>query len=149
MDIRQMMVSDTGPVYRITCESLDQYFIPDVFSFFMMQWPAGQLVARDQLGKVVGYITGSRLGEGRVSIALFAVHPESRGLGVGSELLAAFRQRAAMEGARAIQLEVRSTNASAIRFYEKRGLRVSETLPEFYNDGGNGVRMIGPVRLNS
>jgi ribosomal protein S18 acetylase RimI-like enzyme len=47
-----------------------------------------------------------------------------------------------MEGYSMMQLEVRTTNASAIRFYEKQGFRISETLPNFYSNGGSAYRMV-------
>lgn len=47
-----------------------------------------------------------------------------------------------MDGYSIIQLEVRTSNLLAKRFYEKRGFRVTERLCGFYNDGGDGYRMV-------
>lgn len=146
--IRQMTESDVPAVFSITCESMDQYFSPEVFSYFRIQWPAGQLVYCDMLGNVRGYISGARLDRGRVSISLFAVDEKIRNTGAGSELLAFFRQRAAMEGFATIQLEVRPANTVAVEFYEKRGFMKTEFMRFFYNDGGDAIRMIGPVLMN-
>ena len=43
---------------------------------------------------------------------------------------------------RAVQLEVKSSNLGAIRFYERRGFIRAEELPGFYNDGSDGIRMV-------
>ena len=47
-----------------------------------------------------------------------------------------------MNGIGTIQLEVRTINENAIRFYKHLGFSVSEFLPSFYNDGGDGYRMV-------
>lgn len=148
MLIRNMIAGDADPVHRLLCASMDEYFAPEVITYFLYQWPNGQLVSTDPIGRINGYIAGSRLSEGKVSVALFAVRSDCRDIGIGSALLSCYRQRALMEGARSIQLEVRVTNMNAIRFYEKRGFMRTEILPHFYNDGGDAVRMIAPVMPN-
>lgn len=148
MEIRTLQEYDEDAAYAVICASLDEYFVPEIVSYFRLQWPTGQLIACDPFGHIVGYLAGSRLQNGRASIALFAVEPGLQHRGVGSQLLAAFRQRAMMEGYRAIQLEVRTTNAGAVAFYQRRGFMPVENLPDFYKDHGNAVRMIGPCVPN-
>ncbi len=48
-----------------------------------------------------------------------------------------------------MQLEVRKENEAAIRFYKARGFIIAEDLPVFYNNGGDGIRMIGATIQNS
>lgn len=149
MIVRQMSEEDLPRVYAIALSSLDEYYLPEIFSFFLNQWPSGQLVACSVTGKVIGFICGSRLGPDRVGIALLAVEREGRCRGAGSELLAALRKRAVAEGAYTVQLEVRKENEAAIRFYKARGFIITEDLPVFYNNGGDGIRMIGATVQNS
>jgi [ribosomal protein S18]-alanine N-acetyltransferase len=144
-----MMPEDIGEVYKITCASLDQYFDPNVFTFFRMQWPRGQLVASDACGRIIGYIIGSRLDGGRASIAMFAVSDMHRSKGVGSRLLSAFRARAVSEGMMTMVLEVRSNNQRAMDFYKRHGFMVVEFLPSFYTDCGDAVRMSAPTILGN
>jgi Acetyltransferases len=146
--IRRMKSSDIDSVYNIACLSLDEYYLPEVFSFFMEEWPSGQLVSYDPVGNVTGFICGSQLTSEKVSILMFAVNPRYRKRGIGSELLREFRMVASMERKRIIQLEVRPSNANALSFYEKKGFHISEQLPNFYNNGGNALRMVSFV-LNS
>ena len=140
--IRQAGEWDAEKVFSIINGNLDDYFSPDVINFFRMQWPTGQFIAEDFLGNPVGAICGSRLDGGRASISLFAVSAGQRGRGIGTQLLEAFRRRCLMEGMSTIQLEVRTTNTNAIRFYERHGFVRTEHLPHFYNDGGDGYRMV-------
>lgn len=143
--IRQSGPNDIEKVFSIVNGNLDDYFSPDVINFFMMQWPGGQFIAEDVFGNPLGAICGSRLDGGRAAISLFAVSSTHRRTGIGTQLLESFRRRCMMDGYSTIQLEVRTTNLSAIRFYEKHGFVKTENLPHFYNDGGDGFRMISRV----
>lgn len=140
--IRLAGTRDSERVFSLMNTNLDDYFAPEVINYFQMQWPNGQLVADDFTGRTVGAICGARLDGGRASIALFAVDSDHRHSGVGSQLLDHFKTRCMMEGMSLIQLEVRTTNKGAIRFYEMRGFTITEHLHSFYNDGGDGYRMV-------
>ena len=145
MEIRKMRPEDSSRAYALICESLDSYFVPSIVDYFMKQWPGGQIVATDFTGDIIGYMAGSRLSGGRVSIALFCVKRGFRGQGIGSGMLDRFRRSAMMDGARSIQLEVRETNSEAISFYRRRGFMPVERLEHFYEDGGTGIRMVANV----
>ena len=140
--IRQTVPADAGAVLALVNNNLDDFFHPDIVDFFLMQWPTGQFIATDFLNRPLGVLVGSRLSRGRASISLLAVNHDVRSMGIGTQLLTYFRRRCMMEGYSMMQLEVRTTNASAIRFYEKHGFRVSENLLNFYSNGGSAYRMI-------
>jgi ribosomal protein S18 acetylase RimI-like enzyme len=105
-------------------------------------------VACDFAGRPIGFISAAKKTERQVRIMLFAVSPQYRDRGVGAQLLTALRMRAGMEGLTSITLEVRMTNIGARKFYRKHGLMETVVLPAYYQDGGEGVRMDGPVQLN-
>ncbi len=142
MEIRRMRDSDAAEAYSLMCTSLDEYFAPEVVSYFLNQWPSGQVVACDPSGRLVGYLAGARLSQGRCSIALFCVSPAYRSRGIGTMMLERFRHFATMDGLNTVQLEVKERNESARRFYQRNGFTVTETLPSFYNDGSTGIRMV-------
>ena len=149
MIIRQMTTSDIGRVYEIACGSLDEGYVQEVFFLFMNAWPSGQLVAVDVFGNIVGFLSGSRLTGDSVTISLFAVDHRNRGKGIGGRLLEDFKLRTAMDGRHYIKLEVRDTNSHALSFYEKKGFTRLQYLENFYNNGGNAIRMICAVRGNA
>lgn len=144
-----MSEQDFYRVYSIILRSLDEYYVPEVLSYFTAQWSKGQLVACTYSGKILGFICGSDLGPDRVGIALFAVENESRGQGIGSKLLSALKHCAYVKGAHTVQLEVRKENVNVINFYRSRGFIVAESLSSFYNNGGDAIRMIGLTIENS
>jgi len=149
MFVRQMLVSDIDRVNEIARLSLDEEYVREVFFLFIGGWPAGQLVAVSDIGEVIGFLSGARLTQDKVTIPLFAVAPRYRRANVGSRLMEEFKIRTIMDGKQFIQLEVKETNVSAISFYKKMGFTAVEYLNCFYNDGGNAVRMISCARGNA
>ena len=149
MFIREFAPNDTESVYMIALESLDEKYEPSVFGFFQSLWPGGQLVACDTAGKPVGFIFSTKIQNSAARIMMIAVSPEYRGNGIGQQLLDRFRLNAKLAGIYSITLEVRPTNIRAMKFYKRNGFAETETLYNFYQDGGNAVRMNGPIqRLN-
>jgi Acetyltransferases len=142
MIIRTSRQGDFGEMYRITLESLDEIFQPDIFHYFQMQWPSGQLSACTLDDRPVGYLSAIRSEPSTARIMMFAVRPNARSKGIGNMLLSAFRQRAMLDGIRTITLEVRPANSRAISFYTRNGFSQAGTIERFYNDGGPAVKMI-------
>ena len=140
--IRQATQSDLMGVYRVINSNLDDYFAESTLEFFMAQWPGGQFVSADLFGRIDGALCGAILDPGRVTVSLLAVDGSSRGKGIGTALLDFLKRRCFMEGRTTIQLEVRTTNTTAIRFYRRNGFEINETLTGFYNDGGSAYRMV-------
>ena len=139
--IRSLRMDDMNDLYDITLMSLDESFLPDVFFGFYQQWPEGQFVSCDFLGRAIGYLCAVRLTDGGARVMMFAMHPDYRGKGKGSELLNALVTRARMEGMRYITLEVRQENLSARKFYKGRGFIEVGTYDRYYSDEGSAVRM--------
>lgn len=82
--------------------------------------------------KIIGYCGLYQVfGEGDVTN--IAVHPDFRGKGAGKKLLAGMEMTAARRGIADITLEVRESNAVAIRLYEKNGFEKIGTRKNFYD----------------
>ena len=139
--IRPMRRDDLNDLYDITLMSLDEAFLPDVFFGFYQQWPEGQFVSCDFLNKAIGFLCSVRLMDGGARVMMFAMHPNYRGRGKGTELLNALMTRARMEGIRYITLEVREENLSARKFYKGKGFIEVGTLERYSSDGGSAIRM--------
>lgn len=60
------------------------------------------------------------------------VAPHQRGRGIGSRLLEQALQHGRERGARIAVLEVRKTNTTALRFYQKAGFRIVGERPGYY-----------------
>jgi ribosomal-protein-alanine N-acetyltransferase len=148
MIIREYVPADADRLYEILCASLDESFGKEMFSYFHIQWPKGQLVACDFSGRPVGFLSVSRMDASHAKIMMFAVDRDRRSLGIGSKLLIHLKRIAMMNGIDRISLEVRPSNMRAANFYKRHGFVATEMLRGYYNDGGDAVRMNAVVHAN-
>ncbi len=102
-------------------------------SALVWQTPADGLLA----AAVMLYRKGAGVGR----LYSITVAPAARGKGLARALMAACEADAADRGARAVRLEVRASNSSALRLYEAGGYRVIATLESYYPDGEAALRM--------
>jgi ribosomal-protein-alanine N-acetyltransferase len=93
-----------------------------------------------QKSRVIGYL-GIRLRNSGTHISTIAIHPDWRGHGLGELLLlTAMEQSAKMERS-LVTLEVRPSNATAQRLYQKYGFRFTGVHEGYYRDGENAWLM--------
>ncbi len=93
--------------------------------------PAVFLVAETADGTPVGY-AGMHVAVDEGYFANVAVHPDYRKQGVGDALIAAFVAYGKERNFYRLALEVRVSNAPAIRLYEKHGFVKDGVRPRFY-----------------
>lgn len=74
------------------------------------------------------------------------VDPQARGLGLAQQLVVAAQAAAAQRGCDAVSLEVRSDNVAARALYAKLGYQIDADLPGYYEDGGDGLRLLRALR---
>ncbi len=88
------------------------------------------LVAEEN-GKVLGYV-GAQTACGESDMMNVAVLPESRRRGIALALVSALTEALKEEGSETLTLEVRASNESAIRLYEKLAFRPVGRRPGYY-----------------
>jgi [ribosomal protein S18]-alanine N-acetyltransferase len=106
------------------------------------QWTPGDYagVARGQMAgwvaeegsEVIAFLVARRLASD-IEILNFAVRPDARRKGVGASLLRHALAWAGSFHARQAHLEVRASNAAALRFYESHGFAVTGRRPRYYS----------------
>lgn len=83
--------------------------------------------------KTVGYIGAFNVG-GEVSVTNIAVKQEYRNRGIATKLINTLKAKMQEEKAEFITLEVRSSNETAIRLYEKNGFNTVGLRKNFYEN---------------
>jgi ribosomal-protein-alanine N-acetyltransferase len=96
------------------------------------------LIAAGPDGGAAGYALFLRLGE-EAELLRLAVEPALRGRGLGARLLAEALGRLAALGIRRIWLEVRPSNLTARRLYERHGFRLEGKRRRYYSDGEDAL----------
>lgn len=91
-------------------------------------------------GRIAGYVI-SRILPGIGDLASLAINPAYRRRGIGTALLDAIERRVKEYGVNEINLEVRKTNLTGLAFWQNMGFVLFGTLPGFYEDGEDAIRM--------
>ncbi|HTW55109.1 MAG TPA: GNAT family N-acetyltransferase [Thermoplasmata archaeon] len=143
--LRAFRPSDVPYIAAIVEEGLHERYDPSLYGSLSVEWPEGFLVAADPNDVPVGFLLGVSqvVREGR--ILMFAVERDHRAQGVGALLMDEFLVRCRARGFRRATLEVRVSNATAIRFYARYQYSVVDLLRGYYSDGENGYQMARPL----
>jgi ribosomal-protein-alanine N-acetyltransferase len=88
----------------------------------------------------------TRRDSARARIYSVVVDPTARGLGLAQQLVIASQNAATQRGCDAVSLEVRSDNTAARALYVKLGYAIESELPGYYEDGGDGLRLVKTLR---
>ncbi|MCI4352384.1 MAG: GNAT family N-acetyltransferase [Thermoplasmata archaeon] len=143
--LRRFHPHDIPVIADIVRESLHENYDNSLYISLGQQWPDGFLVATDALGRPVAFMLGVMQVDGEGRILMFAVDREHRGRGIGTQLMQAFLERCRARSLRRVTLEVRVSNATAIRFYTDFRFSVIDLLRTYYSDGEDGYQMARDV----
>jgi [ribosomal protein S18]-alanine N-acetyltransferase len=128
-------------VAAIVADALREHYDPSLYQTLSAEWPEGFLIAADANDVPVGFLLGVSQVEREVRVLMFAVDRNHRTRGVGALLMNAFLDRSRARAFRRVTLEVRVSNARAIRFYTRFRFSVIDLLRAYYSDGENGYQM--------
>jgi ribosomal protein S18 acetylase RimI-like enzyme len=128
-------------------EALESLFTTDLISLRsirrFLRAPTARLWVATLDEVVVGnLICLTRKSSDRARIYSVVVAPAARGRGIAEQMIRAAETEAASAGYRQISLEVAVDNAPARALYAKLGYEQIAELPEYYEDGGDGVRLL-------
>jgi ribosomal-protein-alanine N-acetyltransferase len=143
--LRGFRVSDVPYIVPIVADALREHYDPALYPSLSATWPDGFLVATDPSDVPIGFLLGVHQVEGEGRVLMFAVDREHRGRGLGTVLMNAFLAECRTKHLRRITLEVRVSNATAIRFYTRYRFSVVDMLRGYYSDGENGYQMARDV----
>ncbi len=155
--IERATKEDLDQVININLRTLPENYPRFFFEYLLERYPESFLVAKLD-NKVIGYIM-CRVEDAiilsfpihrikRGHIVSFAVLPEYRRKGIGTQLL-----KEAIKALRDVYhcvdvfLEVRISNSEAINLYRKLGFSVSQIKRGYYKDGEDAYEM--SLKLNS
>lgn len=90
------------------------------------------LVASMRDDAIVGFAI-MKFGDLDAHLHLLAVHPAHRRTGTASRMMQWLEKSCDTAGIRRVRLEVRSSNRTALRFYERLGYRTVGRIPGYYD----------------
>jgi len=138
--IRPVQPQDIFSVITLAFETLPERYNPVIFNQFYESFPEGFLIAEIN-HKIIGFLIGVKTTSQTARILMLSVEKKHRKKGLGAALLTEFLKQMKNHSITRIDLEVRTTNTAAIRFYNRHGFEITDTLLRFYQNGENAYHM--------
>ena len=138
--IRWMIRRDMPEVLKIEAASFEYTWDEDEFLNLLRPRNCIGMVAEHE-NRVVGFMI-YEMQNTRLHILNFAVDPEFRKAGVGSQMIHKLTCKLRQQHRREITLEVRETNLPAQKFFQAMGFLATGVLREFYDTGEDAYAMV-------
>ena len=127
-------------VIKLASNTLTENYSPSLFNYFYETFPKLFIVA-EKNHKITGFIIGIITPTNIAKILMLSVEKHNRKQKIGTQLLNKFQDEIVAQNILNLELEVRTDNHIAIKFYKKHGFKIAETLHEFYQDGKSAYTM--------
>lgn len=140
LKIRRVQPNDIFPVISLAFDTLPERYNPSIFNQFYESFPEGFLVALNH-NTINGFLIGIKTTPNTARILMLAVKDTNRKQGIGSALLQQFLLEMKHQNVNRVELEVRTSNQRALRFYQTRGFTLQGILHHFYQNGKHAYSM--------
>jgi ribosomal-protein-alanine N-acetyltransferase len=120
--------------------TLGENYHPSFYINLHNFWPEGFIIATLK-EQIVGFILTTISDSKTARILMLSVYPYYERRGIGSMLMDAVVKQCIRRNIKLMQLEVRTHNQKAIKFYLKRKFIIYKTLPNYYKNGDNAYLM--------
>ena len=142
--IRPLTISQLDECWRLDqCCFVDgEAYSRDTFEYLLTSPESVAYRAVTQDGLMVGFIVGLVEPQQTGHITTLGVAPEHRRRRIAERMLLRVEESFRRRQVRTIRLEVRSINSGAQNLYRNLGYTITQRLPRYYSNGGDGLLMI-------
>jgi len=146
-DIRPLTISQLDECWRLDqrCFVDGEAYSRDTFEYLLTSPESVAYRAVTPDGQMVGFIVGLVEPQHTGHITTLGVAPEHRRRRIAERMLMRVEESFRRRQARTIRLEVRSVNSGAQNLYRSLGYTVTQRLPRYYSNGGDGLLMIKSI----
>ncbi|MDT7690501.1 MAG: [ribosomal protein S18]-alanine N-acetyltransferase [Acidobacteriota bacterium] len=143
-DVRPLTAAQLDECWRLDqrCFVDGEAYSRETFEYLLTSPESVSYRAVTADGTMVGFIVGIVEPDATGHITTLGVAPEHRRRGVAQHMLLKVEEGFRRRGVRITRLEVRSVNTGAQDLYAKLGFAVTQRLPRYYSNGGDGLMMI-------
>jgi len=143
-DIRPLSISQLDECWRLDqrCFIDGEAYSRDTFEYLLTapEAVAYRVVAPN--GSMVGFVIGLIEPDHTGHITTVGVAPDHRRRHLAKRLMSKVEDGFRKRDVRIVRLEVRSLNTAAQRLYLSLGYTVTQRLPKYYSNGGDGLLMV-------
>ena len=143
-DVRPLTVAQLDECWRMDqrCFVDGEAYSRDTFEYLLTAPESVSYRAVTHGGTLIGFIVGLVEPDHTGHITTLGVAPEHRRRGVAQSMIYKVEEGFRRRGVRLVRLEVRSVNDAAQKLYDYLGYAVTQRLPRYYSNGGDGLLMI-------
>lgn len=146
-DVRPLTVSQLDECWRLDqrCFVDGEAYSRETFEYLLTSPESVSYRAVTPDGTMVGFIVGIIEPDATGHITTLGVAPEHRRRRIAQHMLLKVEDGFRRRGVRIARLEVRSVNTGAQDLYRQLGYAVTQRLPRYYSNGGDGLLMVKPL----
>jgi [ribosomal protein S18]-alanine N-acetyltransferase len=143
-DVRPLTVTQLDECWRLDqrCFIDGEAYSRDTFEYLLTAPESVSYRAVTQAGLMVGFIVGLVEPDHTGHVTTLGVAQEHRRRGIARRMLQKVEDGFRRRQVRIIRLEVRAVNTGAQQLYTDLGYIVTQRLPRYYSNGGDGLLMI-------
>ncbi|HEY9282050.1 MAG TPA: N-acetyltransferase [Pyrinomonadaceae bacterium] len=143
-DIRPLTLAQLDECWRLDqrCFIDGEAYSRETFEYLLTAAEAVAYRAVTADGTMVGFVVGLVEPDHTGHITTIGVAPEHRRRRVAERMLTKVEEAFRRRGLRTARLEVRSVNTGAQQLYRNLGYTVTQRLPRYYSNGGDGLLML-------
>jgi ribosomal-protein-alanine N-acetyltransferase len=143
-DIRPLTISHLEECWRLDqrCFVDGEAYSRETFEYLLTAPEAVSYRATTLAGSMVGFVIGLVEPDHTGHITTVGVAPDHRRRHLAKRLMAEVEKGFRQRNVRIVRLEVRSLNIAAQKLYESLGYAITQRLPKYYSNGGDGLLML-------
>src|SRR4051794_39525974 len=143
-EVRPLTISQLDECWRLDqrCFVDGEAYSRETFEYLLTAPESVSYRAVTTGGQMVGFIVGLVEPDHTGHVTTLGVAPEHRRRGIAQKMLQRVEEGFRRRGVRMVRLEVRSVNSGAQQLYRNLGFVVTQRLPRYYSNGGDGLLMV-------
>src|SRR2546422_4282146 len=146
-DVRPLTISQIDECWRLDqrCFVDGEAYSRDTFEYLLTAPESVSYRVVTQNSAMAGFVIGLLEPDHTGHITTIGIAPEHRRRRLASSLMERIEDGFRRRDVRIVRLEVRASNVSAQKLYLSLGYSVTQRLPKYYSNGGDGLLMIKPI----
>ena len=143
-DVRPLTISQLDECWRLDqrCFIDGEAYSRETFEYLLTAPESVSYRAVTAGGVMVGFIIGLVEPDHTGHVTTVGVSPEHRRRNLAKRLMAQVEEGFRRRQVRLVRLEVRALNTPAQKLYEGLGYSITQRLPKYYSNGGDGLLML-------
>jgi len=143
-EVRPLTISQLDECWRLDqrCFIDGEAYSRETFDYLLTAPEAVSFRAVTSGGVMVGFVIGLIEPDHTGHVTTVGVSPEHRRRNVAKRLMAEVEEGFRKRDVRLVRLEVRALNSPAQKLYESLGYSITQRLPKYYSNGGDGLLML-------